>query len=117
MGLFVSITVMLLCFLMGLQNAIITRISRAVIRTTHMTGIVTDIGIELGRMVYWNRKVDKEDEAYVRANRDKLYLLSGLLIMFFLAVHRRVRFQVVRILGDVSAGGHADRAGDHSGHR
>ncbi len=84
MGLFVSITVMLLCFLMGLQNAIITRISRAVIRTTHMTGIVTDIGIELGRMVYWNRKVDKEDEAYVRANRDKLYLLSGLLIMFFL---------------------------------
>ena len=84
MGLFVSITVMLLCFLMGLQNAIITRISRAVIRTTHMTGIVTDIGIALGQMVYWNRKVDKEDEAYVRANRDKLYLLSGLLIMFFL---------------------------------
>ena len=77
-------TVMLLCFLMGLQNAIITRISRAVIRTTHMTGIVTDIGIELGKLFYWNRKVDKEDEAYVKANRGKLYLLSGLLVMFFL---------------------------------
>ena len=84
MGLFVSMTVMLLCFLMGLQNAIITRISRAVIRTTHMTGIVTDIGIELGTLFYWNRKVDKEDEAYVKANRGKLYLLSGLLVMFFL---------------------------------
>lgn len=84
MGLFVSITVMLLCFLMGLQNAIITRISRAVIRTTHMTGIVTDIGIELGRMFYWNRKVDREDEAYVRANRGKLVLLTNLLVMFFL---------------------------------
>ena len=71
-------------FLMGLQNAIITRISRAVIRTTHMTGIVTDIGIELGKLFYWNRKVDKEDEAYVKANRGKLYLLSGLLVMFFL---------------------------------
>ena len=83
MGLFVSITVMLLCFLMGLQNAIITRISRSVIRTTHMTGIVTDIGIELGKLFYWNRKIDREDEAYVKANRSKLMLLGSLLFMFF----------------------------------
>lgn len=83
MGLFVSITVMLLCFLMGLQNAIITRISRSVIRTTHMTGIVTDIGIELGKMCYWNRKIDREDGAYVKANRGKLILLGSLLFMFF----------------------------------
>ena len=83
MGLFVSITVMLLCFLMGLQNAIITRISHAVIRTTHMTGIVTDIGSELGKLFYWNRKVDREDVAYVRANRSKLMLLVALLFMFF----------------------------------
>lgn len=82
-GLFVSITVMLLCFLMGLQNAIITRISNAVIRTTHVTGIVTDIGIELGKMCYWNRKVDREDEAYVRGNRARLSLLTNLLVMFF----------------------------------
>jgi uncharacterized membrane protein YoaK (UPF0700 family) len=82
-GLFVSITVMLLCFTMGLQNAIITRISNALIRTTHMTGIATDIGIELGRMCYWNRKVDKEDTAYIRANRDRLSLFVNLLLMFF----------------------------------
>ena len=49
-----------------------------------MTGIVTDIGIELGKLFYWNRKVDKEDEAYVRANRGKLVLLTNLLVMFFL---------------------------------
>lgn len=83
MGLFVSFTVMLLCFLMGLQNAIITRISRSVIRTTHMTGIVTDIGIELGKMFYWNRKADREDQTYVKANRGKLLLLASLLFMFF----------------------------------
>ncbi|MGG7566112.1 YoaK family protein [Rhodovulum sp. DZ06] len=40
--------VTLLCFVMGLQNATITRISGAVIRTTHATGMVTDLGIELG---------------------------------------------------------------------
>ena len=83
MGLFISITVMKLCFAMGIQNAIITRISNAVIRTTHITGIVTDIGIELGRLFFWNRGVAKEDEAYVSANRAKLLLLSALLLMFF----------------------------------
>lgn len=41
----------LLCFVMGLQNATITKISGAVIRTTHATGMVTDLGIELGRAV------------------------------------------------------------------
>jgi uncharacterized membrane protein YoaK (UPF0700 family) len=68
---------------MGMQNAIITRISNAVIRTTHITGIVTDIGIELGKLFFWNRGLDKEDEAYVRANREKLLLLTFLLLMFF----------------------------------
>lgn len=84
MGLFVSWTVMLLCFTMGLQNAIITRISNALIRTTHMTGIATDIGIEIGRMCYWNRKVDKEDKSYIRANRDRLDLFAILLVMFII---------------------------------
>src|SRR5258705_144359 len=45
---FVSVTVMLLAFIMGLQNAVVSKLSLAEIRTTHVTGIVTDIGIELG---------------------------------------------------------------------
>ncbi|MFC3151671.1 YoaK family protein [Litoribrevibacter euphylliae] len=32
----------------GLQNALATKYSGAIIRTTHMTGIVTDLGIMLG---------------------------------------------------------------------
>ncbi len=32
----------------GLQNAMVTTFSGAVVRTTHMTGIVTDLGILLG---------------------------------------------------------------------
>jgi uncharacterized membrane protein YoaK (UPF0700 family) len=39
--------ILLLCWAMGLQNAMITRLSGAVVRTTHVTGIVTDVGIEL----------------------------------------------------------------------
>ncbi|MTE00181.1 DUF1275 domain-containing protein [Paracoccus sp. YIM 132242] len=41
-----------LCFIMGMQNATITKISGARIRTTHATGMITDIGIEGGRALY-----------------------------------------------------------------
>ncbi|MFD2813629.1 YoaK family protein [Paracoccus aerius] len=43
-----------LCFIMGMQNATITKISGARIRTTHATGMITDIGIEeVGRYTGW----------------------------------------------------------------
>lgn len=79
--LFVPATIVLLCFVMGLQNAVITKISKAEIRTTHVTGLVTDIGIELGKLVYWN--VDtRPGDAVVCADRAKLALLGSLLAMF-----------------------------------
>ncbi len=42
---------------MGLQNATITRISSGVVRTTHVTGVLTDLGLELahGGAVVWSR--------------------------------------------------------------
>lgn len=40
---------------MGLQNATITRISGGVIRTTHMTGVFTDLGFETVQFLYWLR--------------------------------------------------------------
>lgn len=44
----------LACLAMGLQNATITRISAGVVRTTHMTGVVTDLGIEIARFSLWS---------------------------------------------------------------
>lgn len=37
---------LLLCGAMGLQNSLVTRLSGAVVRTTHLTGVLTDLGIE-----------------------------------------------------------------------
>src|SRR5690606_35921095 len=74
------VTVLLLCYVMGLQNAMITKISRAEIRTTHVTGIVTDLGIELGKWVYWNRN---RNGSPVVADRQKMRLLASMLAMFF----------------------------------
>lgn len=45
----------LLCMAMGMQNSLVTRLSGAVVRTTHLTGIVTDLGIEAARWYRWHR--------------------------------------------------------------
>lgn len=81
-GLFVSLTVMLLSFIMGLQNAVITKLSNAEIRTTHITGIVTDIGIELGKLLYRNAAAPLERPS-VNPNLPRLRLLSALVFFFF----------------------------------
>lgn len=77
----VPLTVLVLSFTMGLQNALVSKISSSQIRTTHMTGIITDLGIELGKMFYWNR-TESPIESRVRANRIKLRLFSTLLTAF-----------------------------------
>lgn len=77
----VPLTVLVLAFTMGLQNALVTKISASQIRTTHMTGVITDLGIELGKLVYMNRQ-DSPLESRVRANRVKLRLYGSLLGAF-----------------------------------
>jgi uncharacterized membrane protein YoaK (UPF0700 family) len=73
-------TVAILAFTMGLQNAIITKISNKEIRTTHVTGTITDIGIQIGRALYWNRSDRGEP---VRADVPHLLLLTLLVVLFF----------------------------------
>lgn len=75
-------TVVLLCFIMGLQNAVVTKLSGAVIRTTHMTGVVTDLGIELGKLFYWN--ADRTAAHKVRADRKRMRIHGGLFLAFLL---------------------------------
>ncbi len=77
---FTPLTILLLCFLMGLQNAVITKVSHAEIRTTHVTGLSTDIGIELGRLIYVNRSPDRPK---VLADRVRLRVHLLLLGAFF----------------------------------
>jgi uncharacterized membrane protein YoaK (UPF0700 family) len=78
----ISLTAILLCFTMGLQNALVTKISNAEIRTTHITGLVTDIGIELGKLIYWNRDHSVLGHT-VLANRTRLRVNGTLTLSFF----------------------------------
>ena len=45
----------ILCAAMGMQNSLVTRLSGAVVRTTHLTGVLTDLGIEAARWFRWWR--------------------------------------------------------------
>ncbi len=76
-GYYVSATVMLLSFIMGLQNAVITKLSNAEIRTTHITGVITDIGIEMGRLLCPGTSAKAPD-------RSRLRLLAMLALCFFI---------------------------------
>jgi uncharacterized membrane protein YoaK (UPF0700 family) len=49
---------LLLCVAMGMQNSLVTRLSGAVVRTTHLTGVVTDLGIETARwFAFWRNRL------------------------------------------------------------
>lgn len=70
-----------LCFIMGMHNAVTTNISGAVVRTTHMTGNVTDLGIELAKLFYRNSP-DLKDAPIIKADRSHLKLVGLLLASF-----------------------------------
>lgn len=80
---FLAAGAILLCFILGLQNATITKISSARMRTTHLTGMVTDMGIELGKALFAALDRAKVAEP-VTADWDKLRLLTRIVGMFFL---------------------------------
>ncbi len=48
-----------LLFAMGLQNSLVTSISNATVRTTHLTGLFTDLGIELSQLLFYRLKEEK----------------------------------------------------------
>ncbi|MGN6529954.1 MAG: YoaK family protein [Burkholderiaceae bacterium] len=74
-----AVRVVALCFAMGWQNALAAKVSRSEIRTTHVTGIVTDIGIGVGRLAARRLGLDAGER---HGPVDRLALLGALLAAF-----------------------------------
>lgn len=55
-----NLIVCLLLFAMGLQNSYVTKISNAIVRTTHLTGLFTDLGIEISQLFFPKSHPNKE---------------------------------------------------------
>jgi uncharacterized membrane protein YoaK (UPF0700 family) len=77
-----ALLVLGLSFLMGLQNAVITLISNARVRSTHVSGMSTDIGIGMGMLIDIVR--GRDTPAASGAHRDKLALHVPAVLAFLL---------------------------------
>ena len=73
-----TIIASLLLFSMGMQNALVTKISNSVVRTTHLTGLFTDLGIELSHLFFYKKREQRE-----RLNRS-IKLRATIISFFFL---------------------------------
>lgn len=73
-----NVMVCSLLFAMGLQNALVTSISNAQVRTTHLTGLFTDLGIELSQIFFF-----KKEEQRVRL-KSSIKLRLVIISFFFL---------------------------------
>ncbi|MDO1510762.1 MULTISPECIES: YoaK family protein [unclassified Neisseria] len=78
-----SVAMLLLCFIMGMHNTVMTILSGGAIRSTHMTGTATDLGIEISKMLYYRRS-DNPKLPHVHVNKPKAKLFAGLMIAFLL---------------------------------
>lgn len=71
-----------LSFLMGIQNAVVTRISDARVRTTHVSGMSTDIGIELSMLFDIARGREQQADAASYWSKLRLHVQT---VLSFLA--------------------------------
>ncbi|MEO8404764.1 MAG: YoaK family protein, partial [Chitinophagaceae bacterium] len=66
-----------LLFSMGLQNSLVTKVSQSVVRTTHLTGLFTDLGIELSQLFFYRKNYE-----FQQLSRS-IYLKLAIITCFF----------------------------------
>jgi uncharacterized membrane protein YoaK (UPF0700 family) len=69
-----------LLFVMGMQNALVSMVSGSVVRTTHLTGMFTDLGIDLSEALMKRRAVDMilKRRIYLRLSIIVFFLVGGI---------------------------------------
>lgn len=68
----------LLLFAMGIQNSLVTKVSQSTVRTTHLTGLFTDLGIELSQLFFYKKP---EQQKKLKTN---IYLRLSIITFFFI---------------------------------
>lgn len=75
---------LLLFFSMGLQNGIVSVVSGNIVRTTHLTGMVTDFGIGLSELILQDKRGKKTREKVTLAGTIIFsFLLGGVVSAYF----------------------------------
>jgi len=68
----------LLLFAMGIQNSLVTKVSQSTVRTTHLTGLFTDLGIELSQLFFYKKP---EQQKKLKGN---IFLRLSIISFFFM---------------------------------
>lgn len=96
-----NLLVFSLLFAMGLQNSLVTTISNAIVRTTHLTGLFTDLGIELSQLFFYKQK-DQKNKLYssikLRLTIISFFFLGGLLGGIF---YSTIQLHVLAVAGTI----------------
>lgn len=72
-----------LCFIMGMHNTVMSVLSGSAVRSTHMTGTATDLGIELSKILYYSRNHHPRLPT-VQPNWAKVRFFSLMMVSFLL---------------------------------
>jgi uncharacterized membrane protein YoaK (UPF0700 family) len=73
-----KLTAFFMLFAMGIQNSLVTNISRSTVRTTHLTGLFTDLGIELSQLFFYKKTED------VKKLKTSIFLRLSIITFFFM---------------------------------
>ncbi|MFV8369784.1 YoaK family protein [Flavobacterium sp. LB2R40] len=65
-------------FAMGIQNSLVTKISQSTVRTTHLTGLFTDLGIELSQLFFYKKTEEN------KKLKTSIFLRVSIIIFFFI---------------------------------
>jgi len=63
---------------MGIQNSLVTQVSQSTVRTTHLTGLFTDLGIELSQLFFY-----RQPDEFKRLSKS-ISLRLSIILFFFL---------------------------------
>ena len=64
-------------FAMVIQNSLVTNISKSTVRTTHLTGLFTDLGIELSQLYFFKKPEE------VKKLKTRVFLRLSIITFFF----------------------------------
>lgn len=73
-----KLTAFFMLFAMGIQNSLVTNISRSTVRTTHLTGLFTDLGIELSQLFFYKKAEE------VKKLKTSIFLRLSIITFFFM---------------------------------
>ena len=88
-----------LLFAMGLQNSLVTRISNATVRTTHLTGLFTDLGIEISQLFFYKEPQMKKklySSIKLRLTIISFFFIGGIIGGIF---YGKIKLKVLVIAG------------------